>query len=132
MLVTFFALSTTAAFVIQRPLVDKVVVFLSAIPVGVLMNLLRITVTGVLHQTVGSKIANAVFHDLAGWLMMPLALGVLWLELRLLERLFVPVESTGPVPIMLTRDTAAKPEIARPGPARPPAERCLPIETIRQ
>ena len=94
--------------------------------------MLRITVTGVLHQTVGSKIANAVFHDLAGWLMMPLALGVLWLELRLLERLFVPVESTGPVPIMLTRDAAAKPEIARSGPARPPAERCLPIETIRQ
>jgi hypothetical protein len=41
-------------------------------------------VTGVLHKTVGSRVADVVFHDLAGWLMMPLALGMLWAELRLL------------------------------------------------
>jgi exosortase len=99
MLFTFFALSTAVAFVIKRPLWQKAVVFLSAIPIGVLMNLLRITVTGVLHRTAGSDLANAVFHDLAGWLMMPLALGLLWLELQFLARLFIPAGPTGPVPV---------------------------------
>jgi hypothetical protein len=32
-------------------------------------------------------------HDGAGWLMMPLALGILWLELQFLERVTIPVEA---------------------------------------
>jgi exosortase len=95
MLITFFALSTAVAMIVRRPWYDRVVIFLSAIPIGLLMNIVRITVTGVLYVTVGGEIANKVFHDLAGWLMMPAALGVLWLELLLLTRLFVPV---APVP----------------------------------
>jgi hypothetical protein len=61
----------------------------SAIPIAVIVNVIRITVTGVLHELVGSRIANLVFHDLAGWLMMPMALGMLWLELELLSRLLI-------------------------------------------
>ena len=45
MLMAFFALSTTAALVVQPPDVERVVVFLSAAPIGVLMNLVRITAT---------------------------------------------------------------------------------------
>ena len=41
MLSAFFAISTTVALVIRRPLADRVGVFLSAIPIGVLMNLIR-------------------------------------------------------------------------------------------
>jgi len=37
---------------------------------------------------VGDKIA----HDLAGWAMMPIALALVWLELRLWSWLFVEVE----------------------------------------
>src|SRR5262249_16918220 len=84
MLATFFALSAALALLIQRPIYERVAIFLSAIPIGIAMNVLRITVTGILHKTVGSQIANAVFHDLAGWLMMPLAIAVLWLEMRFL------------------------------------------------
>ena len=68
-----FALSTAAAFVIQRPLYEKVIVFLSAIPIGLVVNLIRITVMCWAHITFGRHIADAPFHDYAGWLMMPLA-----------------------------------------------------------
>jgi exosortase len=97
MLVTFFALATAVAMVLKRRLADKVFIVLSALPIAVLANLIRITVTGVLHATAGSKIADLVFHDLAGWLMMPLALGMLWVELWVLSRLLVepPAESLG-------------------------------------
>ena len=39
-------------------------------------------------QEAGDKIA----HDLAGWMMMPLALVLVWLELRVMSWLFVEVE----------------------------------------
>jgi exosortase len=87
MLVIFFALSTAVALVIRRPLWEKLVIAVSAVPIALVANILRITVTGVLHETVGSEIANAVFHDLAGWLMMPLALGIMAIELKVLTHL---------------------------------------------
>jgi exosortase len=89
MLVTFFALATALAIVVERRLLNRIVLILSAVPVGLLANVVRITATGVLHVTAGSEIANAVFHDWAGWLMMPLALGMLWAEMWVLGRLFV-------------------------------------------
>ena len=91
MLSAFFALSTTAALTINRPTAERVAVFLSAAPIGVLMNLMRITATAYVYATLGAAAAHAFFHDLAGWLMMPLAFAALWLELAVLGRLFVPV-----------------------------------------
>lgn len=99
MLMTFFALSTAVAFVIQRPLVDKVLIFLSAIPIGVLMNVVRITVTVFLYRVADKDLAQLVFHDLAGWVMMPMALVVLWLELWWLSRVWLPDGPPGPVPV---------------------------------
>jgi exosortase len=90
MLSAFFAVSATVALVIRRPLADRVVIFLSAVPVGVLMNLLRITATGVVYGVGGSEAARTFFHEMAGWLMMPLALLALWVELRFLGWIFVP------------------------------------------
>jgi exosortase len=117
MLVTFFALSTAVAFIIRRPVRDKVVVFLSAIPIGVLMNVVRITLTGVLYSAAGTEVAQLVYHDLAGWLMMPLALGLLWLELKFLARLFVPVEPTGPVPVFACQPSTLKNRRSAPPPS---------------
>jgi exosortase len=97
MLMVFFALSTAVAIVIRRTLWEKAVLLLSAIPIAILANVIRITVTGFLHVTVSSAAANSFFHDFAGWLMMPLALGFLWLELWLLGRLFLDIESMPPV-----------------------------------
>jgi exosortase len=89
MLVAFFALATAVAAVIPRRRFDKVLIVLSAAPIALLTNVLRITVTGVLHETAGRELADAIFHDWAGWLMMPLALLLLGLELRVLSRLFL-------------------------------------------
>jgi exosortase len=96
MLLTFFALSAGLALLLERRPLDRALILLSAVPVGVVANVLRITVTAALHVTVGSAVANAVFHDWAGWLMMPLALGLLWIELWLLARLFVAGQRPSP------------------------------------
>lgn len=102
MLVVFFALSTGVAMLIQKPLWEKLLVGFSAIPIALITNILRITVTGLLHDTVGSEMANAVFHDLAGWLMMPLGLAFLGLELFLLKRLLIEPTLSAPTLVQVS------------------------------
>ncbi len=111
MLVVFFALSAAVALVIRRPLAERLIVLVSAIPIAVLANITRVTVTGILHQMTDSETANAFFHDVAGWLMMPLALGLLAVELKVLSHLFLEPPAR-PVPVL-------RPPVARR--RRPPA-----------
>jgi exosortase len=89
MLLIFIALSFSFAAIIRRPLPDRVILVASSIPIAVIANIVRITVTGLLHVGVGSELADLVFHDLAGWLMMPLALGMLWVEMKFLTYVLV-------------------------------------------
>ncbi len=97
MLATFFALATALALMIRRPLVDRLVLVASAAPIAVAANVARITATAVVHDAFGSDVANAVFHDLAGWLMMPLALLLMWLELTFLAHVLVPMAEPKPL-----------------------------------
>ena len=87
MLITFVALSTAAALLVKRPLVDKAVLVASSIPVALLANITRITLTGILHARVGDHVASRFYHDIAGWLMIPLAAILYWFEIWVLSRL---------------------------------------------
>jgi exosortase len=89
MLLTFVALSTGAALVVKRPLLDKLVVVASSIPVALLANIIRITATAILHDTVGGHAADTFYHDLAGWIMIPLALILYWGEIWIISHLLI-------------------------------------------
>lgn len=89
MLTIFIALSVAIAMITDRPLWEKIVIVASSIPIALIVNITRITVTGILHMTTTRELADKVFHDLAGWVMMPLALGLMYIELQLLDHLFV-------------------------------------------
>lgn len=92
MLMIFFALSAAVALLSERPLWERIVILLSAVPIAIITNVMRITVTGIFYLTGYEKVADLVFHDLAGWLMMPFALLLLWIELWVLSRLFISEE----------------------------------------
>lgn len=89
MLLTFAAISTGMALVVERPWFDRILILVSAVPVAVLSNVIRITLTGVLYNEGGKELGDKVFHDFAGWMMMPIALAVLWLELKVLDWVWV-------------------------------------------
>ncbi len=89
MLLLFCAIAVGLVLRVRRPWPDTLVILASAAPVAVAANVARITATAFLHVTIGARWADLVFHDLAGWLMMPLALGMLWLELLVLSRVLV-------------------------------------------
>jgi exosortase len=105
MLMTFFALATALAMIVDAPWHDRLVLVGSAIPIAVLANVIRISATGIAYHVAGrdSAMAKMIYHDLAGWLMMPLALALLWLEMKFLANLFLDesLDSEAPLPLPL-------------------------------
>jgi exosortase len=99
MLVTFFAMTTATVLVVRRPPVETSLIFVSAIPIALIANVIRITATAVFTVEIGSEVAGVRFHDLAGWLMMPLALGLLWVEMRMLALILLEPEPDA-VPVL--------------------------------
>jgi exosortase len=89
MMVMFFAVCIAVAFLVKRPLLDRILIVSSAVPIALLANVFRLIITGVLHEYVGGRTADTFFHDLAGWFMMPAAMILLGIELLLLSRLLV-------------------------------------------
>ncbi len=89
MLMLFFAVCIGAAFILRQPWWEKVVVVLSAVPIAIAANVFRITVTAVLHDLVSTELADKVFHDFAGLMMMPVAIAMLSAELWLISNLVI-------------------------------------------
>lgn len=90
----FGAMSVALAMIINRPWWDRVAILLSAIPVALFTNVIRITVTALLYLAFpeSDAIKHAV-HDWAGLAMMPIAMGILWAELQLLNKITVPIDT---------------------------------------
>jgi exosortase len=110
MLVTFFAFSTAAVFLMERHWLVKGLVLASAIPIALLTNILRITATGLAHVWLhdgDDKTRVLVFiHDFNGWMMMPVGLLFLVLELWVFKHLLIE-RATSAKPAVVSR--AAKP-----------------------
>ena len=102
MLVVFFALSTAVAMLIKKPLWEKTIIALSAVPIALASNILRITITGLFYDAFGNNFGGHFFHDLAGWLMMPLGLAFLGLELWVLRTLLIDPPAGKPLPSVVT------------------------------
>ncbi|MFN9367360.1 MAG: exosortase/archaeosortase family protein [Planctomycetia bacterium] len=93
MLTIFVALSVALVLVGGRDWWENAVVIMSAVPIALLVNAIRITTAGVLHVYADPEFANS-YHEstLAGVQMMVLAMAMLFGVQQLLARLFVAEE----------------------------------------
>ncbi len=90
----FGAMSVALAMMINRPWWDRLAILLSAIPVALFTNVIRITATALLFLAFPeSEAVHSAVHDWAGFAMMPIAMGILWLELQILHKITVPIDS---------------------------------------
>jgi exosortase D (VPLPA-CTERM-specific) len=64
----------------------RAIVFLSSIPVTILMNSLRIGIIGVMVDRWGQSMAEGFLHDFEGWVMFMASAAVLLLEIIVLSR----------------------------------------------
>ena len=65
---------------------QRVIIFLSTIPVTVVMNSLRIAMVGVLVNRWGNGMADGFLHYFEGWIIFMVCLLILILEVMLFER----------------------------------------------
>ncbi len=68
-------LSFIIAYLFRGPLWKRAVVFLSSIPITVIMNSLRIGFIGITVDHWGSGMAEGALHDFEGWLVFMLSTG---------------------------------------------------------
>lgn len=110
MMMLFFAVCLAYAFLAKRPALDRLLIIASAVPISLLANVARIVLTGVLHELVSRQWGDMLFHDLAGWFMMPLAVVLLWVEMELWGRLLIVPQPATHVPAghLLPRAEGAK------------------------
>jgi exosortase len=112
MLTIFCAMAIAMVFFIDRPWWDKLVILLSAVPIALIANITRITLTGLLFLALPDKEwIHKLIHDGAGYFMMFIGLGLLWLEMQILNRLSVPEEEGVHVPAegLMTRGRGVVP-----------------------
>jgi len=81
------------AYLFQAPLWQRALVFVSTLPITVLMNSFRIGVIGVLVEHWGIGMADGFLHYFEGWVIFIACLAVLFAEIWLLNRLFGDAKS---------------------------------------
>lgn len=75
------------AYLYQAALWKRAVIFLSTMPITVLMNSFRIGVIGVMVDRWGQSMAEGFLHDFEGWVIFMACFGVLFIEMWLLMRI---------------------------------------------
>lgn len=71
---------------------ERIVLVLCIVPIALISNALRIVITGLLLQYISGDWARTFSHDLAGWMMIPLAAAMFFCVLWYLGKLMKEVE----------------------------------------
>lgn len=93
MLTAFFVISGFVVLISQRKRGEKIILLLSAIPIALICNTLRLTLTSIAFTLVHTETLEVLFHDFGGLAMMPLAIGLIIFEMWFLKHLFYKPET---------------------------------------
>lgn len=81
------SLSFLCAYMFKGKLWMRLIIFLSSVPIAIIMNGLRVGITGVLVEYYGIAAAEGFFHDFEGWIIFLGCTALLILEVYLFVKL---------------------------------------------
>jgi exosortase len=97
LLMAFLALGVAMAYIHYRPPWQRIVLLASTVPIAILCNIVRVTITGFIYVLGYPKYAQGIYHDMLGLLMLPLAFGSYGFLAWFMSSLFVEeTETTKP------------------------------------
>ncbi len=94
LLMAFVALGVAMAYLHWRPLWQRLVLLASTVPIAIICNVVRVTITGFIYVLGDPKYAKGIYHDMLGMLMLPLAFAMYGLLAWLMSNLFVDEDAT--------------------------------------
>jgi exosortase len=89
MITAFFVISSLVVLLVKREWWEKLLVLASGLPIALLCNTVRLTITAIVFTMLSGEYWEKIFHDFGGYAMMPLALGMVVFELWLLTRITI-------------------------------------------
>ncbi|MHC4507465.1 MAG: exosortase [Planctomycetota bacterium] len=89
MLTAFIVISGLVVLLVDRARWEKLIILISSLPIALLCNTVRLTVTAMALTRLSGQFWDDFFHDFGGYAMMPLALAAVIGELWLLTKLTV-------------------------------------------
>ncbi len=89
LLMAFVALGVAMAYLHERPLWHRVVLLAATIPIAILCNIVRVTVTGFIYVLADPKYTQGLYHDALGLAMLPLAFALYGFLAWFMSSLFV-------------------------------------------
>ncbi|MBE8232299.1 MAG: VPLPA-CTERM-specific exosortase XrtD [Endozoicomonadaceae bacterium] len=81
------SLGFICAYMFDTVFWKRVVIFISTIPITIIMNSFRIGMIGVLVDNYGISVADGFLHDFEGWIIFMACLGLLIVEMMLLTKI---------------------------------------------
>jgi exosortase len=88
-LMTFLSLGATVAFLSNRPLWQKMIITLSAIPIAIFCNVMRVAGQGLLDYYVSEQLSQSFAHQMVGLVMMLPAFLLILLVGWLVDQIFI-------------------------------------------
>ena len=95
-LMAFVALGVAMAYLEERPVWQRVVLMLCAVPIAIGCNVLRVTITAIAYLVDKKEFGEKFMHEMTGILMLIPAFAMLWLVGKILEKIFVEEEEPSP------------------------------------
>jgi len=89
LLLAFLALGVAMAYLHERRLWQRLVLVASTVPIAVLCNIVRVTITGFIYILIHPRYAQGIYHDVLGMAMLPLAFGLYGLLAWFISNLFI-------------------------------------------
>ena len=89
LLLAFVALGVAMAWLEPRPIIHRLVLVCSTVPIAILCNMIRVLVTGLIYIYIGSEYAGGTLHTILGMVMLFVAFalygGLAWIMMNLFK-----------------------------------------------